>query len=75
MSTTPKDVQAKLDIAVNSLKATTSTYPAMVRKYGPNWTAWPQTSNWYKALNAIAQARKEAGMLVASKLTAAFTTK
>lgn len=70
---TPQDIQAKLDLALNSLTLTTSSYAAMVKRYGPNWTTWPQNSNWYKALSAIKDARDGVGLL--DQLTAKFTAK
>lgn len=64
MSVTPQDVQTKLDAAVSALKATTSGYPAMVKRYGPDWLKWPVNSNWYRAFDALRIARIDVGGLV-----------
>lgn len=76
MSVTPQDVQTKLDAAVSSLKATTSSYPAMAKRYGQDWHKWPVNSNWYRAFDAIAQARAGVGQLTpAPTLNADFEFK
>lgn len=72
MSATPQDVQAQLDIAINSLKKTTISYPDFIKRFGTDWTKWPKTSRWYIAVNAIATARKEAGQLTVPRLDADF---
>lgn len=65
MSVTAKDVQTKLDAAVSSLKATTSSYSAMAKRYGSDWHKWPVNSNWFRAFDAITKARLEVGQLTA----------
>jgi hypothetical protein len=32
------------------LAMTTLSYTQMVKRYGPNWKNWPQSTEWYKAL-------------------------
>ena len=77
MTASAADVQAKLDAATTALAKTTSSYSAMVKKHGADWTKWPVTSNWYVALSQIRAARTEAGQLVApsGSPTAAFAFK
>lgn len=76
MTATPQDVQTKLDAAVSALKATTSSYPAMVKRYGQDWHKWPVNSNWFRAFDAITKARAEVGQLtVEATLNADFSFK
>lgn len=75
MSATVEDVNAKLDSAVSNLKKTTSSYSAMVKKYGSDWTKWPKTTNWYLALNSIQLAESEISQLPLQNVTAKFIYK
>ena len=65
MAASPQDVQAKLKAAQTALSKTTSTYPAMVKKYGSDWHKWPSGTQWYIAESNIEVASIEVGSLVA----------
>ena len=64
MSTSPGDVQTKLDAAVSELLKTTSSGAKMVSQYGSDPTRWP-TGHWHNAMVGIAAARAEVGLLYA----------
>ncbi len=64
-------MSAEIDSAISHLQRTTSTYPSMVKKYGPDPAKWPATSQWYMAMADLAAARKAAS----PQLKASFSFK
>jgi hypothetical protein len=58
------NIQSTLNHAVNEAKQFTSLYPAMVKRYGPDWTKWPKTSHWYSFLADIQAVQIAVGTLV-----------
>ena len=54
-------VQSQIDAAEAALRQTTSTYPAMRKRYGPDESKWPPASEW-----AVAFAQLEAAKATAA---------
>lgn len=44
-----------LDQAIAQLLNTSSSGKQMVAAHGPDWTKWPKTTAWYKALALLTQ--------------------
>lgn len=62
----PQQMQGYVTAGLGFLKQTTSPYSDMVKKHGSDWTKWPQTSNWYKALYNFQLAHDKALLCVYS---------
>lgn len=56
---TVAEIQQVVDNALADLSKTTMSYAQLEKKYGKDWTKWPHTSNWYKALSNLIQIRKD----------------
>lgn len=65
MSATPEGAQALMDQATEYVEEATSTYPQMVKKYGPDPTKWGPNTKWHLFLESQAAARAMVGQLVA----------